>query len=193
MTTVRTKQFKKESKRALKNSARRNLVRKAVDTSVAARDETIKEITIEAWEQRRDRARAIKVEAIKHLDYYLELLDRQVRRHGGSVHFAQTAEEANRKVLEIAKARDVKSVVKTKSMVTEELGLTPYLNRRGIKTVETDLGEFIVQLAGESPFHMISPALHKSRQEVSDLFRRHLNSESSHDIGDLVDLSLIHI
>ena len=121
------------------------------------------------WEMQRDRGRAIKEHTIANLDYYLEMLAENVEKNGGHVFFARDAAEANRYVLEIAKKRNVRTVIKSKSMVSEEMGLNHALEGVGVEAVETDLGEYIIQLAGETPYHIIAPAIHKSKDEVSEL------------------------
>ena len=121
------------------------------------------------WEAQRDRGRAIKEHTIANLDYYLEMLAENVEKNGGHVFFARDADEANRYVLEIVKKRNVRTVIKSKSMVSEEMGLNHALEGVGVEAVETDLGEYIIQLAGETPYHIIAPAIHKSKDEVSEL------------------------
>ncbi len=118
----------------------------------------------------RDRAREIKRQTTENLDGYLTQLEANVLRLGGSVHWARTGEEARAIVLELARKNNVKRVVKSKSMVTEEIELNEALEDAGIEAVETDLGEYIVQLAHERPSHIIAPAVHKSRADVSELF-----------------------
>ncbi len=150
-----------------------------------ARTTAIQEMTEETWEQLRERARAIKAHTLEHLDYYLELVDRAVRRNGGHVHFARDAQEANAIVLAIARRHEVKRVIKGKSMVSEEMGLNHVLEAAGIEAVETDLGEYIIQLAREKPFHIIAPAMHKTRHQVSELFQKWLKSAPTEDIREL--------
>ena len=118
----------------------------------------------------RDRARAIKAEAIANLDRYLLQLEESVTRLGGKVHWASDAQEAREIILELARANSVKRVVKSKSMVTEEIDLNEAFEEAGIEPVETDLGEYIVQLAHEKPSHILAPAIHKSKEDISDLF-----------------------
>jgi L-lactate dehydrogenase complex protein LldF len=118
----------------------------------------------------RDRARTIKEQTIGNLDAYLEQLEENVLRLGGTVHWARTGKEARAIVLELARKNDVKRVVKAKSMVTEEIELNEALEHEGIEAVETDLGEYIVQLAHEKPSHILAPAVHKSKGDISELF-----------------------
>jgi len=124
----------------------------------------------------RDHARAIRAHTIARLDHYLRLFAENVERRGGHVHFASTAEEAVRIVCEIAAANDVRTIVKGKSMVSEEIHLNDGLEARGIEVIETDLGEFIVQLDRDHPSHIVMPIIHKDRHDVAKLFRRTLDA-----------------
>lgn len=123
----------------------------------------------EGWEEQRDRARAIKAHTIANLDYYLDMLVRNVEAKGGKVHFAGDGKEAARLVVDLAKSRGVKTVIKSKSMVSEEIGLNDLLESESIEPVETDLGEYIIQLARETPYHIIAPAIHKTPEQVAEL------------------------
>ena len=118
----------------------------------------------------RDHAREIKEETIGNLNSYLIQLEENVVRLGGTVHWARTGNEARAIVLELARSNNVKRVVKAKSMVTEEIELNEALEQAGIEAVETDLGEYIVQLAHEKPSHILAPAVHKSKGDISELF-----------------------
>ena len=118
----------------------------------------------------RDRARQIKEQTIGNLDVYLSQFEKNVARLGGTVHWARTGKEARAIVLELARKNNVKRVVKAKSMATEEIELNEALEQAGIEAVETDLGEYIVQLAHEKPSHILAPAIHKSKGDISELF-----------------------
>ncbi len=118
----------------------------------------------------RRQARAIRLEALRHLDQYLEQATEKLRGRGAQVHFAADAKEAQQIVLEICRKAGADTVVKGKSMTTEEIHLNKVLEENGITPIETDLGEYIVQIAGEIPSHIIAPALHKSREEIKALF-----------------------
>ncbi len=122
----------------------------------------------------REKGRSIRKEAVENLDILLVTLAENIRKQGGRVYFAEDAEAAVQYCLSVAREHDVKSVVKGKSMVTEEIGLNRSLEETGIEVSETDLGEYIIQLAGEHPSHIIAPAIHKSKEEVGELFSRHL-------------------
>ncbi len=125
---------------------------------------------VDNWENLRTTVREIKKETISNLDTYLLMLEESVKRAGGRVHWAKDADEASRIIVNIAKEGDVNSVVKSKSMATEEIELNDKFEEAGIKVVETDLGEYIIQLAGEHPSHIIAPAIHKTKDDISKLF-----------------------
>ena len=118
------------------------------------------------FEALRDQARDLRDHVLAHLDVYLEAYERKVIESGGHVHWARTAEEASRIIVDLALARGARSVAKGKSMVSEEIGLNAALERAGIKAVETDLGEYIIQLRGEAPSHIIAPAVHLNHEDV---------------------------
>jgi len=127
---------------------------------------------MEGWEEMREQARELRLHTLAHLDEYLEALEHKVMQRGGHVFWARDAGEATQYVIDLASRRGVRDLVKTKSMVTEEIGLNQSLERNGIHPVETDLGEYIVQLAGETPSHLIAPAFHKSKEQVAEIFSR---------------------
>jgi L-lactate dehydrogenase complex protein LldF len=122
----------------------------------------------------RDRGRQIKDATLQHLDRYLDQLVDNVERLGGHVHYATTSQEARDVILDIARRTGARMAVKSKSMVTEEIELNDALAHAGVAPVETDLGEYIIQLAGEKPSHIIAPAIHKTKEQVADLFAREL-------------------
>src|SRR5687767_4212074 len=126
---------------------------------------------LDNFEAIRDAAAAIRDRALADLDLYLEEFERNAVARGAVVHWAETAEEVNRIVLDIARQHSVKKAVKSKSMVTEECALNDALEAAGIEVVVTDLGEYILQLAKEPPSHIVAPVVHKTRDEVSDLFQ----------------------
>ena len=120
----------------------------------------------------RTRARAIKERTLARLDEYLVLFEQNVTANGGHVHWAQTAGEANDIVVGLCKNANARSVIKGKSMVGEETGLNEALEAANLETIETDLGEYIIQLAKEPPSHIIAPAIHKTRGQIAELFRQ---------------------
>jgi L-lactate dehydrogenase complex protein LldF len=154
-----------------------NQVRAATHRALAAREALLQEYP--HWEEWRTQARAIKAEALTRLDELLASLTDQVQQWGGTVLFARDAPQARNLILEIARRHGVTSVVKSKSMTTEEIGLNPFLAGAGIRSLETDLGEFIVQLAGHPPAHLTAPALHLGRHQIAALFQEHLRESST--------------
>lgn len=124
------------------------------------------------FEELRDAGRAVKDHTLAHLDHYLERYEARVHEDGGQVHWCETAEEARNAILEICRRRGARSVTKGKSMVAEEIGLNDFLEAQDIEPVETDLGEYIIQLRHEAPSHIIAPAVHLNKEQVADDFRR---------------------
>jgi L-lactate dehydrogenase complex protein LldF len=124
-------------------------------------------------ERLRHLASEIRQHALDHLDLYLEQAEARLVAHGAQVHFAADAAEACRQVLTILRARGAKRVVKSKSMATEEVELGPFLEARDIECVETDLGEFIVQIEADRPSHIVKPIIHKDRRTVARSFEAH--------------------
>ncbi len=124
------------------------------------------------FEALRDSARDIKNHVLAHLDLYLEHYETKVREAGGHVHFARTAQEACATIVEICKAQGARTVTKGKSMVSEEIGLNAAIEAAGMEAVETDLGEYIIQLRHEAPSHIIAPAVHLTKEQVEADFRR---------------------
>lgn len=129
------------------------------------------------WEALREMASRMKRHTISRLGYYLEMFERHATANGVHVHWAKDAEEHNRIVYEIIQKHGGKRLVKSKSMLAEECGLTPYLEARGVEAVESDLGERIMQLMGTPPSHIVLPAIHVKREEVGKVFERELNTE----------------
>jgi L-lactate dehydrogenase complex protein LldF len=123
------------------------------------------------FEELREEGRAIKDHTLAHLDFYLELYESNVAASGGKVHWAPTPQEACAAVLQICRSVGAKTVTKGKSMVAEEVGLNEFLEAHGITPVETDLGEYIIQLRHEPPSHIIAPAIHLVKEQVAETFR----------------------
>ena len=121
----------------------------------------------------RDHAKRVKEHTLAHLDRYLEQLEAAVRTQGGQVHWAATAEEARRIVVDIAHGAGCRRAVKSKSMTTEEVHLNPALEAAGLEVTETDFGEFILQLAGERPSHLVAPAVHHTRESIARILSDH--------------------
>jgi L-lactate dehydrogenase complex protein LldF len=133
----------------------------------------------------RDHAKQIKEHTLAHLDQYLEQLEASVQRNGGQVHWAITAEDARQIVLQIAKQRNCKRAVKSKSMTSEEIHLNSALEDAGIEVTETDFGEFIIQLAGERPSHLVAPAVHHTRESIARILSKVVGEELTDDPQNL--------
>lgn len=132
---------------------------------------------LDEWEDLRELASSIKKHTLTHLDEYLEKFSLNAEANGVIVHWAADAEEFNETVFNILKSHDVKKLVKSKSMLTEECEMNPYLESKGIEVVETDLGERIIQLLDQKPSHIVMPAIHLTQEEVGELFEKELDSE----------------
>lgn len=124
----------------------------------------------------REKAKNIKWKAIETLDKQLEVFETSITSRGAKVIWAETAEDALNEVLKICKAKNCSTIVKSKSMVTEEIHLNKFLEKNNIESVETDLGEYIQQLDGEPPYHIVTPAMHKSKEDVALLFEQKLGT-----------------
>ena len=141
------------------------------------------------FEALRDSARDIKNHTLAHLDLYLEAYEKKVTASGGHVHFARTAEEARNVILDICAKRGAKTVTKGKSMISEEIALNDAMEKAGVTPVETDLGEYIIQLRGEIPSHIIGPAVHLTKDQVEGDFRRvHTHLPKDRDLTEPTQL-----
>lgn len=127
----------------------------------------------------RERAKNIKWKAIETLDLMLENFEAEITKRGARVIWCNNADEANEAILDICRQKNCKTVVKSKSMVTEEIHLNPHLEKAGIESIETDLGEYIQQLDGEPPYHIVTPAMHKSATQIAELFAEKLHTDPS--------------
>ncbi|WP_299528369.1 lactate utilization protein B [uncultured Lutibacter sp.] len=134
---------------------------------------------VKGWEHLRDYASGIKANVLSNLDNYLVEFESNAIKNGIKVHWASNAEEHNTIVHKILQKHNAKNIVKSKSMLTEECHLNPYLEAQGIEVVDTDLGEYIVQIAKEAPSHIVLPAIHKTKEEVDELFQEHLGTTPS--------------
>ncbi len=156
------------SRTALDDDRLRGLLRAVTTRLMEKRATAIADVP--GWEPLRDQARAIKRATLANLDRYLLEFEERVTATGAIVHWAADAADACRIVEKIAAANHVRRVAKSKSMMSEEIGLNTFLEQAGLKVVETDFGEYIIQVAGERPSHIIAPAIHKSRADVGRLF-----------------------
>jgi L-lactate dehydrogenase complex protein LldF len=138
------------------------------------------------FEALRDQGRDIKDHTLAHLDLYLEAFEAKVIERGGAVHWARDAAEARAIVLDLCRAVGARMVTKSKSMVTEEIGLNAFLESHELEPVETDLGEYILQISGQPPSHIVGPAVHMTKDEISDLFVKHHGGPRLEEAADLV-------
>jgi len=175
--------FDRNARAALADGQLRSALRQATTLFGERRREAL--ATAPDWEGARNRARAIKDETLLHLDRYLEQFSANAERAGARVHWARDAAEACEVIGWIAEQRGARTVVKSKSMASEEIHLNAALAARGIEPVETDLGEYIIQLAGEAPSHIVAPAIHKTRRQIGALFAEKLGMEPSDDVAKL--------
>ncbi len=123
------------------------------------------------FESLRDKGREIKNHVLEHLDLYLEAFETRVLEAGGHVHWAATATDAQRIITDICTSHNAKTVTKSKSMISEEAGINDALIAAGVTPIETDLGEYIIQLRGETPSHIIAPAVHLTKEQIEADFR----------------------
>ncbi|MEM7545030.1 MAG: lactate utilization protein B [Pseudomonadota bacterium] len=166
-----TRQFKQNVKKAMADANLQKAMSSAGAGFVGKR--ATARAGVPEFDEIRDAARDLKNHVLDHLDLYLERYEAKVTEAGGHVHWAETAEDMQKIVLDICRRVDAKTVNKGKTMISEEAGINDFLEKNGIKPVETDLGEYIIQMRGEGPSHIIAPAIHVTTDEVEALFREH--------------------
>lgn len=140
---------------------------------------------VDNWEELREHARRVKAHTLARLGTYLGQLEERVAAQGGSVVWAETAQQAARFIVDLAHRKELRKAVKSKTMTGEEIHLNRALERARVEAVETDLGEYIVQMAGQTPSHIIAPALHLSKRQVSELFTEKLGMAPSDDVEEI--------
>ncbi|MDH5424123.1 MAG: LutB/LldF family L-lactate oxidation iron-sulfur protein [Gammaproteobacteria bacterium] len=163
--------FKQQAADALVNVSLQKALLNAKDGFIVKRKKAMDELP--EFERLRTKAIEIKEHTLSHLDQYLEYFEQQVIKSGGTVHWASTTTQAQQIIVELCKQANARTVTKGKSMVGEEAAINDALEAAGFEAIETDLGEYIIQLANEPPSHIIAPAIHKSKQEIADLFKDH--------------------
>jgi L-lactate dehydrogenase complex protein LldF len=166
--------FEQSAKKYIDDTQLRRNIGHATQTIRGKRQAVVDEMP--DWEELRDAGSEIKNRVMRNLDRYLLQLEESVQRAGGNVHWARDADDANRIITKLVKAKGVSEVVKVKSITTDEIKLNQALEKEGILALETDLAELIVQLAGDEPSHILVPAIHKNRSEIRELFRRTLGT-----------------
>lgn len=183
MNHLSSETFDENAKAALADVQLRGALRNATSLFGKRRLEAAR--SLNNWEDLRTHARAIKDEVLLHLDRYLETFVANAEKRGAVVHWAVDATEANAIICKLARDRNARTIVKSKSMTTEETHLNDALEAAGMQVVETDLGEYIIQLAHETPSHIIAPAIHKTRGQVAELFTSTLGMPPTDDVAQL--------
>ena len=168
--------FQRDTFSALNNPQLRRNFKRAMDGLIEKRQAVFADA--EEWQQLRELGRSIRANALRKLPDLLEKLESNCRKNGIQVHWAESIDEANALVLEIAQRHDVKSVVKGKSMVSEEMELNHFLEQHGIEALEADLGEYIIQVDHELPSHIIMPAIHKNKDQIAQMFHEKVDAEA---------------
>lgn len=179
---IRSMHFKKKAAEELADEQLQINLQRVKPKFIGKRAEAMKDLDFEGL---RTAATEIRDRVLNNLDVYLEYFEKMAIANGATVHWAETADDVNRIVCEIAKKNSVTKVIKSKSMVSEESALNSALEAIDIKVVETDLGEYVAQLAKEPPFHLIAPVLQKSKEEVSALFEEHHHTAPKTSIPEL--------
>ena len=183
MNHVTSETFDQNARAALGDVQLRGALRNA--TSLFGRRRLAAARSLDNWEDLRNQARAIKDDVLLHLDSYLEQFVANAERRGAQFHWARDAAEANAIICKLASERGARTIVKSKSMTTDETHLNNALEAADIQVVETDLGEYIIQLAEETPSHIIAPAIHKTKHQIAELFTQELGMPPTDDIAKL--------
>ena len=180
-------QEKKYIKNALKDERLRFAVFKSTETAVESRKKAVSNYPY--WEDLRYKTHSIKKEVLDHLDTYLEQFEKNCAANGIQIHWAETPAEAQNIILDVINKNDVKNIVKSKSLTTEEINLNSILGNHGIQVLETDLGEYIVQLLGQIPSHLTMPAMHLRRNDIGKIFHEKLGVDYTEDPQKLMQIA----
>ena len=183
MKHLSSETFGENAKAALADTHLRGALKNA--TSLFGERRKAAAASLPNWEALRTQARAIKDEALSHLDRYLEEFARNAESRGAKIHRARDGAEANAIICKLAAEHRARIIVKSKSMTTEETHLNKALEAAGMQVIETDLGEYIIQLADEPPSHIIAPAIHKTRRQIGELFTAELGMPPTDDVVQL--------
>lgn len=183
MQHLTSETFDQNARRAMQDAVLHNALRHLAKNFGEKRKSAI--ATVDDWEGLRECARAIKDDVLLHLDTYLKQFAANAENAGAKLHWARDASEACEIVLNLIKARGATNVVKSKSMVTEEIHLNTALEDEGIEPIETDLGEWIIQLAGETPSHIVVPAIHKTKAQIAELFVEKVGIDKTDNVDEL--------
>ncbi len=182
MTSFAT-QFQEKARQITSDRGFRAFIQKGLAGYYKKRDEN--KASFQSWQGARDLAAGIKYEAINHLDRYLMEFSEKMEARGTKVFWAPSAKEARDYILQIAQENGIRSIIKSKTMTSEEIHLNDALEKEGYSVFESDLGEYIVQLRKETPFHLVFPAMHLSREQISTLFHTELGSPLTDDPEEL--------
>jgi L-lactate dehydrogenase complex protein LldF len=181
--TAPATQFKIDATRLSADLRHRQIIQTAMGKYEVVRDQ--RKAAFQNWEEARNLASATKWEAINHLDRYLAQFAANLEARGTKVHWASTAQQAREIILELLREKKARVVVKSKAMTSEEIHLNDAMEKAGYEVVESDLGEFIVQLREEPPYHIVFPAMHLTRDDIRDVFQRKLNDAPSNNPEEL--------
>ena len=185
------KKFLHDAAEHVRDQGHRAFVRKALGGYYATRD--AQKARYRDWEQARDAASIAKWSAVNRLDELLPVFAANFTANGGQVHWARDAAEARTIILGLLRAAHAKAVIKSKCMTSEEIHLNQAMEADGYGVVESDLGEFIQQLRGEPPYHFVFPCMHVRRDEISDLFQKHLGSAATSEPEELTMIARRHM
>lgn len=176
--------FKKRVDKGLKDMFMRNAVSSAQERLKNAKGKAEEELG--NWEEWRSLSEEIRRHTLENIDYYLHQLSENVSKNGGHVYFAETAEEANQYITEVARSKNAKKIIKSKSMVTEEISMNEALEKAGCEVIESDLGEYILQIDDhDPPSHIVAPALHKNKEQIRDTFKEKKGYKNSSNPQEL--------
>ncbi|MCL5271505.1 MAG: LutB/LldF family L-lactate oxidation iron-sulfur protein [bacterium] len=184
--------FRKRAAAKARDPVHHEVIAKAIASYEKAFEQT-RAAQFTNWQQARDLAAGIKDEVLARLPEYLEQFERNATAQGARVLWAEDADQARRHVVDIAREHGARLAVKSKSMATEEIDLNETLQRRGIEVLESDLGELIVQLAGEKPYHIVTPAMHRTKAEIAALFHEKLGVDLDADPQGLTMAARRHL
>ncbi len=176
-------QFLKDARVMAGDLRHRQTIRTALRNYEIVRDK--RKAAFQDWQGARQLAAETKWEAVNHLDQYLEEFVAKLEARGTKVHWASNAAQAREIILKIVREKNARSIIKSKAMTSEEIHLNDALEHAGLNVVESDLGEFIVQLRHEPPYHIVFPSMHLTRGEISELFQRELGSAPTNDPEEL--------
>jgi len=181
--SIFAKEFLKQARVMTADLRHRNVIRTALSNYEIVRDQ--RQAAFQSWESARQAAAETKWDAVNHLDKYLEQFAAKLEARGTKVHWASTGAQAGEIILQIVRGKQAHSIIKSKSMTSEEVHLNDVLEKAGLEVVESDLGEFIMQLRHETPYHIVFPSMHLTRGEIKELFQRELGDAPSDDPQEL--------